>query len=76
MIPADGGNVVYDLASTISSETNRAGKEDTVAVFKVVYTVAALDKDNHMPVTSVNTYIGDEAAAAGYKDGKVTNGKN
>ena len=76
VISANGGNVVYDLASTISSETSRANKEDTVAVFKVVYTVAALDKVNHKPVTSVNTYIGEDAGAAGYKDGKVTNGKN
>ena len=76
VISADGGNVVYDLESTITNEADRDGKKDTVAVFKVVYTVAALDKDNHKPVTSVNTYIGEDAGAAGYKDGKVTNGKN
>ena len=75
VIPADGGNVVYDLDSTITDETDRSGKTDTVAVFRVVYTVAALNKTDHKPVTSVNTYIGEDAGAAGYKDGKVTNGK-
>ena len=74
-IAADGGNVVYTLESDITNETSRAGKEDTVAVFKVVYTVAALDDTTHKPVTSVNTYIGEDAAQAGYKNGQVTNGK-
>lgn len=75
-IAADGGNVVYELSSTISNEADRDGAKDTVAVFKVVYTVAALNDTTHQPVNSVNTYIGEDAGAAGYKNGKVTNGKN
>lgn len=75
-IAAAGGNVVYDLESTIKNENDRSGAKDTVAVFKVVYTVAALDDATHQPVSSVNTYIGEDAAAAGYKYGQATNGKN
>lgn len=75
-IAAAGGNVVYNLESTITNENDRSGAEDTVAVFKVVYTVAALDDTTHKPVSSVNTYIGEDAGAAGYKYGQATNGKN
>lgn len=75
-IAANGGNVVYELSSTIKKENSRSGAKDTVAVFKVVYTVAALDDVKHQPVNSVNTYIGEDAGAAGYKNGQVTNGKN
>ena len=75
-IAAAGGNVVYDLESTIKNEADRSGAKDTVAVFKVVYTVAALDDTTHQPVSSVNTYIGEDAGAAGYKYGQATNGKN
>ena len=75
-IAANGGNVVYELSSTISNETDRDNAKDTVAVFKVVYTVAALDDTTHQPLNSVNTYIGEDARAAGYKYDQATNGKN
>ena len=77
------GNKIYPLAKneenklTLKADTkvnkNRTAS-DTVAVFKVVYTVSALGTDGN-PITTATPYAGENATDAGYKDGKVTNGK-
>lgn len=79
-----GANKIYPLGEneennlTLKADTKandaRAAK-DTVAVFKVVYTVSALDAQGD-PVTTATPYAGEDAAQAGYANGKVTNGKN
>jgi len=53
----------------------RTTDKNTVAVFKVVYTVSALDTKGN-PLTTANPYAGEDAGQAGYKNGNVTNGKN
>ena len=74
------GNKVYPLAKneennlTLSAETlaneGRTAK-DTVAVFKVVYTVSALDAKGD-PINSATPYAGEDAAQAGYAGGVVS----
>jgi|GEM_PF-1123043 len=77
-------NQIYPLAANeennlkllADTEKNAARTEkSTVAVFKVVYTVAALDGEGN-PITTATPYAGEDAAQAGYKNGNVTNGKN
>ena len=63
---------------TLKADTKaKADRSDnaTVAVFKVVYTVSALDNDGN-PVTTATPYAGENATDAGYANGKVTNGTN
>ena len=77
---ADLKNKVYPLAKneennlTLSAETKgneaRSDKK-TVAVFKVVYTVSALDTKGD-PINSATPYAGEDAAQAGYADGVVS----
>lgn len=80
----NGTKKVYALAKdaennlTLSAETLKdesRSPKDTVAVFKVVYTVSALDT-NGAPINTATPYAGEDAAQAGYKDGKVTNKTN
>lgn len=84
-VKTDGGvNKIYPLAKdeennlTLYAEAQakeRTVEKNTVAVFKVVYTVAALDA-NGEPITTATPYAGEDAAMAGYAGGNVTNGKN
>ena len=76
---AQNVNKVYPLAKdeennlTLSAETlakERTMKKDTVAVFKVVYTVSALD-GNGDPYNNASPYAGEDAAQAGYAGGVV-----
>lgn len=79
---AVAGNKIYPLGEneenklTLTADTkaneNRADS-DTVAVFKVVYTVSALNADGD-PVTTAAPYAGEDAAQAGYANGKVNVG--
>ena len=77
-------NKVYPLAAneennlTLAADTlakERTDAKATVAVFKVVYTVSALDTDGN-PIDTATPYAGEDAAQAGYDGGNVTNGKN
>ena len=69
-------NEENNLKLTADTKANNARiKKDTVAVFKVVYTVAALNEDGK-PITTATPYAGEDATQAGYAGGKVTNGKN
>lgn len=79
-----GTKKIYPLAaneennlklSADTKENNARTKKDTVAVFKVVYTVSALDANGN-PVNTATPYAGEDATMAGYKNGNVTNGKN
>ncbi len=79
-----GTKKIYALAKdaennlTLSAETlknDARDSKDTVAVFKVVYTVSALDAKGD-PINTAAPYAGEDAAMAGYKNGNVTNGKN
>ena len=84
-VKTDGGvNKIYPLAKDeennlkLSAEAQpqaRTDNKDTVAVFKVVYTVAALDEKGK-PITTATPYAGEDATQAGYAGGNVTNGKN
>lgn len=81
----DGGkNKIYPLGEneennlTLKADTKAKadrGNKATVAVFKVVYTVSALD-NNGDPVTTNTPYAGENATDAGYANGKVNNGTN
>lgn len=80
----NGTKKIYSLAKDeennlkLSAEGQpkvRTDNKNTVAVFKVVYTVAALDKDGK-PITSATPYAGEDATQAGYAGGNVTNGRN
>lgn len=69
-----GENEENKLALTAETKTKKDRTDvDTVAVFKVVYTVSALNT-NGDPVTTAAPYAGEDAAQAGYKDGKVNTG--
>ena len=61
-----GGKTGISLASKIKNIDQRNADANTTAAFKVMYTVSALDKDGN-PITSANTYIGDNAIDAGYE---------
>lgn len=61
-----GGKTGISLASNIKKITQRNADAKTTAAFKVMYTVSALDKDGR-PITSANTYVGDNAIDAGYE---------
>ena len=84
-VKADGGkNKIYPLGEneennlTLKADTKAKadrGDNATVAVFKVVYTVSALDIDGN-PVTTATPYAGENATDAGYANGKVNNAKN
>ena len=84
-VKTEGGvNKIYPLAKDeennlkLSAEARakeRTDNKNTVAVFKVVYTVAALDQDGK-PITTATPYAGEDATQAGYVGGKVTNGTN
>lgn len=76
------GNKIYPLGEneennlTLKADTkaNDARTDvDTVAVFKVVYTVSALD-NNGDPINTATPYAGEDAALAGYTNGQVNNG--
>lgn len=80
----NGVKKIYSLAKdeennlTLSAEAlpqMRTTDKNTVAVFKVVYTVSPLDKAGN-PITNATPYAGEDAAQAGYAGGNVTNGKN
>lgn len=67
-----GENEENKLTLTADTKANDARTaNNTVAVFKVVYTVSALGTDGN-PITTATPYAGENAADAGYKDGKVT----
>lgn len=79
-----GVNKIYPLAKDEENNLKlfaeaqpktRTDNKNTVAVFKVVYTVAALDQDGK-PITTATPYAGEDANQAGYANGNVTNGKN
>lgn len=61
-----GGKIGISLESKIKNIDQRNAEANTTAAFKVMYTVSALDKDGD-PITSANTYIGDNAIDAGYE---------
>ena len=60
-----GGKTGIALSSTIKNIKARNKDNNTTAAFKVMYTISALDKDGN-PITSGNTYVGDNAKDAGY----------
>ena len=62
-----GGKIGISLDSKIKNIDQRAADLKTTAAFKVMYTISALDKDGN-PITSGNTYIGDNAIDAGYEN--------
>ncbi len=80
----NGTKKIYALAkdaennltlSAVTLKDEARSPKNTVAVFKVVYTVSALGTDGN-PINTATPYAGEVAADAGYKDGKVTTKAN